>query len=294
MHIGFIGIGKMGAEMVKRLISFEQTVTVYDANVLATQGFEELGAKVANSVATLGSNSDLVILMLPNSPIVEEVLAGSNDEVGLVDSLKKGSIIIDMGSSYYFSTLKLHEQLKEKGIYLVDAPVSGGVIGATAGMLTIMLGSKEQPFDKVLPILNMLGKNVYDLGSVGSGHAVKAINNYLSATSLFATSEAFYLIEKLGIDKEKALDVINNSSGRSFSTELKFPRYILPEAFNSGFSLDLILKDVKTTNRIAKEINLPIQLASIIEKYYLEAKEIGGVQQDHTEISKYYSNKECL
>ncbi|MFC4801665.1 NAD(P)-dependent oxidoreductase [Neobacillus sp. GCM10023253] len=284
MKIGFIGIGKMGRWMSENLLDAGYCLTVYDTNVEAMKPLQEKGAIVATSILELGKQNDIVITMLPNSSVVEAILAGTD---GLFHSMKSGGIIIDMSSSYVFSTRKLAEEAKNFGLTLIDAPVSGGVKGAKAGTLTIMVGAEEKDYSKVQPILECLGKAINLVGQTGAGHALKAVNNYLSAASLYASCEAMILLSKLGIDLNVALDTINTSSGQSFSTHYKLPTFILSETYNSGFSLDLLLKDVGMVNNIAKDTKVPVLLASLIEQVYEGAARMGEPDQDHTEIIKF-------
>ncbi|MGR7911433.1 NAD(P)-dependent oxidoreductase [Lysinibacillus capsici] len=288
MNIGFIGIGKMGKEMLRNLNSQEDSIWIYDANPSFRNLDYQNNVFVADSIEEVGENSELIFLMLPNSTIVEKVVMGEKDNNGLISTIKEGSIVIDMGSSYYFSTLKLSNELDKLGVTFIDAPVSGGVIGAQNGTLTIMVGSYENKKSLVEPYLLKLGESIFELESIGAGHALKAINNFLSATSLFATTEAMHLLDSLNINKKKAIDVINKSSGRSFSTEVKFPKYILTESYNSGFSLSLISKDINTTYNIAKELNKETHLLPLIKNIYTNAILKDTSEQDHTEIGKYY------
>ncbi|BCJ85981.1 NAD(P)-dependent oxidoreductase [Effusibacillus dendaii] len=284
VNIGFIGIGQMGTWMSTHLLEAGYEVTVYDTNQEASNALKAKGALVAASVAELGRKNEVVITMLPNSKIVESVVAGPG---GLLGAMNAGTMIIDMSSSYVLSTEQLAKQAQAAGVTFIDAPVSGGVKGAKAGTLTIMVGAEEDAYMKALPILQRMGKAIKLVGKTGAGHALKAINNYLSAASMYATTEAMLLAKKLGINLEVALETINQSSGQSFSTHYKFPTFVLPRTFNSGFSLDLLLKDVKMVTAIAKDTKVPILLASIVEQIYEAASITGGKNQDHTEIIKF-------
>lgn len=283
VNIGFIGIGAMGRWMAENLLNNGYHLTVYDKDPNVGIDLKEKGAVIASSIQDLGNKSEVVITMLPNSNIVESVV---EDEDGLITSMSPGGMIIDMSSSYVLSTKELAKRITKRGITLIDAPVSGGVKGAKAASLTIMVGATEEGYKRALPILSCLGKNIKLVGKVGSGHALKALNNYLSATSLYATTEAMVLAKKLGIDLNVALETINCSSGQSFSTHYKFPTFVLPRSFNSGFSLDLLLKDVKMVTKMAQETRLPNFLASTVEQIYETASLTGEKGQDHTEIVK--------
>lgn len=283
-HIGFIGIGQMGRWMAEHLLLAGYPVMVYDTNPKAAEELKEKGAVLAASLQEVGENNEIVITMLPNSKIVESVVSGKE---GLFNSMKPGGVIIDMGSSYALSTKLLAEQAGSVGLTLIDAPVSGGVKGAKAGTLTIMVGAKEVDYQKVLPILQCMGKTVNRVGETGAGHALKAINNYLSAASLYATTEAMILAKKLGLDLNVALETINQSSGQSFSTHYKFPTFVLPGTFNSGFSLELLLKDVKMVTSLANDTKVPVLMVGMVEQIYEAASLTGEKNQDHTEIIRF-------
>jgi 3-hydroxyisobutyrate dehydrogenase-like beta-hydroxyacid dehydrogenase len=170
---------------------------------------------------------------------------------------------------------------------MIDAPVSGGVVGAEAGTLSIMVGGDEAVFQSCRPILSVMGKNLFYMGAIGSGHATKAINNFLSATTLAATSEAVILAEKLGLSPQRVVEVIQVSTGRSYSTELKFPKFVLPRTFNSGFALDLMYKDIDTVTRMAKEYKIPMFIANMVQQVYGYAMAQGGGKGDHTDIFRH-------
>lgn len=150
-----------------------------------------------------------------------------------------------------------------------------------------MVGGSRKDFEAVLPVLQCLGKKVTLVGTTGAGHALKAINNYLSAASLYATTEAMVLAKTLGLDLKVALENINSSSGQSYSTHYKFPTFVLPRRFDSGFSLKLLLKDVKMVTALAEDNRVPVFLASAVEQVYEAAALMGEGQQDHTEIVKF-------
>jgi len=283
-NIGFIGIGKMGSWMARHLLKAGHQVMVYDTNQEAAQSLQAHGAAAASSIQEIGGNNEYVITMLPNSAIVESVVAGAQ---GLLETMKPGGLIIDMSSSYVLSTQKLARQCAESGIVLIDAPVSGGVVGAKNATLTIMVGANKADYERALPLLTLMGKNITHVGETGFGHGLKSINNFLSATSLYATAEAMILAKRLGIDLNKALETINTSSGQSFSTHFKFPTFVMPRTFNSGFSLDLMLKDIKLVTAFAKDTHTPVFVASMVEQIYEAASCFGEEGQDHTEIIKF-------
>lgn len=282
--IGFIGIGKMGKLMIEHLIKANYTIYAHDINKNELEYISTKGALVSPSISNLAENSDIVILMLPNSKIVESVILGND---GLLENMRAGQIIVDMSSSDMNSTIKLAKLVNEKGIDYVDAPVSGGKKGAAEASLTIMVGGKSSNFNELHAILKCMGDNIIHIGEVGHGHALKAINNFLSATSLYASSEAMIIANSIGLDLQKSLEVINGSSGQSYSTLYKLPNFILKRKFKAGFSLDLMLKDIKLSNSLARENGIPIMLGSLIEQVYEAASTILEEECDHTEIAKF-------
>jgi 3-hydroxyisobutyrate dehydrogenase len=219
--------------------------------------------------------------MLPNSAIVQSVV----DDLVAADAVQ-GKVIVDMSSSEPLATRALAASLAESGVSLVDAPVSGGVGGAVNGTLTIMVGGDDAAFEQVLPVLSELGKPIRT-GVVGSGHAIKALNNLLSATHLLATSEAMEAGVAFGLDPEVMLAVFNTSSGRSGSTETKWPKFVLPGSYDSGFGLALMLKDMKIAVGLAESTKAPHELGSrAVELWSTAASELPA-RADHTEVARW-------
>jgi 3-hydroxyisobutyrate dehydrogenase len=282
--IGFIGLGAMGQPMSRRLLEAGFQLLVYDVRPEAIQPLVQKGAEAASSVKEVADKCRKVITIVPNSEAVEQVVFGPK---GLLEGAKGGDILMEMTSAYPPSTLKIHQALSAKGISMIDAPVSGGVVGAEAGTLSIMVGGDQAIFEACQPILSVLGKNLFYMGGIGSGHAVKAINNFLSATTMAATSEAIILATKLGLSPQRVMEVLQVSTGRSYSTDFKFPKFVLPRTFNSGFALDLMYKDVDTVTRMAKEYKIPMFLANMVQQLFGCAIIHGGERQDHTSIFTY-------
>jgi len=218
--------------------------------------------------------------MLPNSAVVNDVIAGIRTR------LATGATVIDMSSSEPARTRENARSLGEAGVALMDAPVSGGVRGATAGTLTIMAGGPASLVESQRHLLERLG-TVIHVGPVGAGHAVKALNNLLSATHLWATSEAVLVGERFGIAPETILSVFNASSGRSGSSEVKWPKFILPGSYDSGFAARLMLKDAAIAARLARETGLPSTLADAVVSLWSRAAEDLEPGADHTEIARW-------
>ena len=206
--------------------------------------------------------------MLPNGAIVREALLGDN---GAVQALKPGALVIDMSSSAPMETRRLAEKLAARDIALIDAPVSGGVRRAMDGTLAIMVGGDASQIERARPLLAAMGKSVIATGPVGSGHAVKALNNYVSAAGLAAACEAAIVAEKFGVDPGVLVDVLNVSTGRNNSTELKMKPFILSGRFASGFAMALMAKDLRTASDLAEQLGIDAEGARDAAALWAEA-----------------------
>lgn len=278
--VGFVGLGNMGEPMCRQLLDGGYTVWVYDANPEATARLEETAARPATSLQELASETTVVLLSLPNSDVVEEVVLG---EEGLVGGLS-GQTIIDLSSSKPLRTQALAEKLTARGVRMLDAPVSGGVPRAKEGTLAIMVGGEEEVFEEHRSLLGHFGQKIFYMGGHGAGHLTKALNNLLSATTLVSASEAVLLGMEGGLDPERFIEVVNVSTGRSNSTEAKFPNYILNRAFDAGFSTEFYNKDVTTALETAAEYDFPMTVGSAVGSIWKDAVEEGYGPRDHTEI----------
>lgn len=275
--VGFVGLGRMGTPMVRRLVDAGITVRGYD-----TVPRPEL-TEVVTLVDEVPAVADaIVILMLPDSNAVEAVARGA----GLLDALASGTVLIDMGSSEPLRTRALAEEAAERGVTLVDAPVSGGVAGATAGTMSIMLGGPDELAGSLGPLLGVLGRPRH-VGPVGAGHALKALNNLMSATHLLASSEALLVGQRFGLDPAVMLEAVNGSSGRSVSTEVKWPNFVLPGTFDSGFAISLMLKDIRIALGLAQATGAASALATRTVELWAEAAAALGPGADQTEIVRW-------
>ncbi|MBY8978354.1 NAD(P)-dependent oxidoreductase [Rhodobacteraceae bacterium NNCM2] len=289
-RIGFVGLGAMGGPMCAVIAGKNPSLKVFDINrELAASVASETGATVAPSLAELADQTDLVITMLPNAEIVHSVCAGNGGDC-LVDGMTEGGLVIDMSSSYPIATRKLGSALDENGITLLDAPVSGGVRKATNGTLAIMLGGDNpDALDSAETVLTLMG-TVFRTGSLGSGHALKALNNYVSAAGLAAASEAILVGEQFGLDPERMIDVINASTGRNNSTEVKFKPFILSGEYRkAAFALDLMAKDITAAAELAEALNLSMPGMEVARNLWAAASSDLGASADHTEIHRFIS-----
>jgi 3-hydroxyisobutyrate dehydrogenase len=281
--IGLVGVGHMGCPMASRLVDAGYTVRCYDTDTAALRRAAGRGAQPVDTPAQVLPDAAVVLLSLPSSDVVEDVLLTR----GIAEAVTPGTVLVDMGSSRPSSSRMLGRRFESRHVGYVDAPVSGGVTGAETGSLTIMVGGPDWAVATVRPILDRLGSKVLHVGEVGGGHALKALNNLLSATHMLATSEAMRVGQAFGLDPEIMLAAFNSSSGRSGSTEVKWPRYVLPAGYDSGFGLRLMLKDMRIALELASETGRPAALCQAAVGLWDQAASSLPPTADHTEIVRW-------
>ncbi|HZZ47140.1 MAG TPA: NAD(P)-dependent oxidoreductase [Pseudonocardia sp.] len=279
--VGFIGLGKMGEPMVRRLAAGGVRVLGHDALPGRAGELADVLTPVDTPVAA-ARGVTAVILMLPDSNVVEKVV----HDGGLAGALDPETLLVDMSSSEPTRTRVLAGRLAQDGLTLVDAPVSGGVSGARAGTLTIMAGGSDDAVGRLQPLLSLMGR-VRHVGGAGCGHALKSLNNLLSAAHLLASSEAIVAGERFGLDPGVMLEAINGSSGRSGSTENKWPNYVLPGSYDSGFTAGLLLKDIRIALELANATGAPAAHAARTVELWDRAVRRLGPDADHTEIARW-------
>lgn len=290
--VGFIGLGQMGWPMASRLAAAGFALVVQDADPVRMTDFcKQVNGliKVAESDSAW-AEVDALITMLPNSKIVEKVLLDS----GVARQLRPGTLLIDMSSSEPICTRSLATTLRESGLAFIDAPVSGGVKGAVAGTLAVMVGGEVEDLERARDLLDCIGKNIFHVGQAGAGHAAKALNNYVSAATLLITVEALHAAEEFGIDPLMMTDVLNASSGRSNTTENKVKQFMLSGTYGSGFSLKLMAKDVRIAmNLIEAQRQLaPLGRASLT--VWEQGASVADAGTDHTEMYALLSGKDKI
>ena len=282
-YIGFIGVGMMGTPMTKRLINAGYKVVAFDTNPEAMERAKENGTQTVASPREVAERCNPVITMLPNSDIVEKVVLGSG---GIIEGAREGGVLIDMTTAYPMSTLKIAKGLAKEGNQMLDAPVSGGVVGAEQGTLSIIVGGESELVEQCRPMFQTMGKNVFHMGETRSGHTMKAVNNFLSACSVAATSEALALGSKAGLNPRRVVDVLQVSTGRSCATELKFPRFVLPRTFDDGWRIELLSKDLDILSQLARDLRVPMFIASTVQQIFGFALSQGYGQEGHTSIAR--------
>jgi 3-hydroxyisobutyrate dehydrogenase len=273
----------MGWPMAGHISKTEQQLMVYDLDAAKAARFaSEHNCRSARHVGEMAEN-EIIITMLPTGQIVREVILEAQDGA-LAKNLRPGTIVVDMSSSEPVGTRELGKVLERSGVALIDAPVSGAVPRAKLGTLAIMIGGNDKAvIERVKPVLSAMGKQLFDVGSLGTGHAMKALNNYIAAAGYTAVAEALLVGERFGLDQEKMVDILNVSTGRNFSTEFMIKEQVLGKKFATGFALGLMAKDVKIAADLGEEVGLDAPLSRLIRERWAHAREKLGATRDTSE-----------
>lgn len=292
--VAFIGLGRMGRPMAGHLAAAGFLLRVADRSEEAVRGFLAAHPGVAcRSAREAAVGSDVLVTMLPTGRDVRQVLLGRTpeDADAAVRGLTAGSLVIDMSSSPPLLTQETGRELAQRGIAMLDAPVSGGVARARDATLAVMVGGDPGAVERARPVLAAMGSTILPTGPLGSGHAMKALNNYVSAAGLVAAAEALVIGRRFGLDPAVMTDVLNASTGRNNSTEKKLKQHLLSGSFASGFSLDLMTKDLDTAVGLAAELGVSAPLAERCVALWKEAAVRLGPGVDHTEIYRFLEER---
>ena len=290
MRIGFIGTGTMGQPMLANLVKKEFNVVAFDIVPAALDTAVRLGAARAGSVGEAAANCDLVITMLPSSANVEAVYLGSE---GIVGTAARGRLCVDMSTIDPGTSQRVAARLKERGLRFLDAPVSGGVAGATAGTLAIMVGGDAGDLEEARPVLAAMGANIIHVGAVGAGEVAKLCNNLISGTVAVAVSEAFRIGEAFGVDPQILTSVIAKSSGATWVMEHMHPVPGIVEnaasnrQYAPGFMTDLMAKDLALAVNAAREKRVPVVVAPAAQQLYRMASSHGLGREDFSAVYKF-------
>lgn len=288
-QIGFVGLGKMGFPMAGRLAAAGFSLKVYDIDRRVQEQFvAHHPAAGSESPADVARRSDLVITMLPDSNAVRAVVLGSSEEDGLAACMASGSILVDMSSSSPLVTRELGIYLASRGIQMMDAPVSGGVSKARDGTLSIMAGGESEVLERCRTVFATMGERIFFSGPLGSGHAVKALNNMLSAAGFIAAVEVLLVGRRFGVDPQAMNEILNASTGRNNTTENKMEKHVFSRSFSSGFSLDLMVKDLTTAVDLARELEVPAIFCTSCRELWAAAQSSLGRGLDHTDVARWF------
>ncbi len=284
MKVGFIGIGVMGWPMAANILKGGHDLTVFDLDAEARERFvREVGGKAAQSVAEL-ADSEVVVTMLPTSKHVRRALAEDEDGAFL-KAVRPGLVVIDMSSSAPGDTKALGPILAERGASLVDAPVSGARPRAITGTLALMVGGDDEAaIDKATIVLKCMGDRIFRTGPLGSGHAMKALNNYVAATGLMAVCEAVLIGKRFGLDGQTMAEILNVSTGKNFATEHLLQQHILSESFSAGFTLGLMTKDVAIAADLGEQVGLDAPVSRLVRDRFTYARDSVGAGKDNSAV----------
>jgi 3-hydroxyisobutyrate dehydrogenase-like beta-hydroxyacid dehydrogenase len=283
MDVGFVGLGRMGGAIARRLLK-ARGLTVFDLRQEAVAALAGEGATPVASAAELALRSDVVMLCLPTSDDVGRVLFQS----GAADALKPGGLIVDMTTGDPTATREMAARLAASGRHMIDAPVSGGPMGAEAGTLAIMVGAPDELFAQIRPVLQEISPNVMHAGRVGAGHTMKLVNNLVSAGNRLVAFEALTLAAKNGLDPATCVAIMQKSSGRSFTTEVIFPRFILTGTLKQDFTIGLMHKDVTLAIKLGAATGTPLAIGEMVRSVLDEAVAAGEADEDLCTLIRRY------
>ena len=280
VSVGFIGVGNMGNPMASNILKNGFKMKVFDLSPKAMENLVQAGAQRAASAREVVEGSEIVLTCLPASPDVEALYL---DAGGLVECARPGTILIDLSSVLPSTPRKIEPRARDRGVHFLESPVSGGVAGARAATLAVMVGGDGEVLKRAEPVLRSIGPNIFHVGPVGAGNTVKAINNMMACVNSLAMMEGLVLGLKAGLDPMIIHDVVKASSGASKALE-RIPRAIIPRDFEPGFKVFLMNKDLETFNTIAKELHVPVSFSNVAQRYEQAAMAAGLADKDTTVV----------
>ena len=282
--LGFIGLGIMGKPMSKNLLVAGHTLVVFDIDRAPVEELKQAGAEVGSSPRDVASKVKTIITMLPNSPHVKAVVLGKD---GVIEGAQKGSIVVDMSSIAPLAAREVSEALAQKGIRMLDAPVSGGQPKAIDGSLSIMVGGAQKDFDEVLPLFKAMGSSAVLTGGIGAGNVTKLANQIIVALNIAAVSEALVLATKAGVDPELVYKAIRGGLAGSTVLDAKAP-LMLDRKFDPGFRINFHIKDLANVLETSHEIGVPLPLSAAVMEILQALKVDGMGNDDHGAIVRFY------
>ncbi len=284
MKIGFIGLGIMGKPMSKNLIKAGYDLIVVDRNQTAVDEVVSAGARSAATAKAVAQEADIIITMLPNSPHIKEVVLGQD---GLLEGAREGTTFIDMSSISPIVSRELAEKLAEKGVEMLDAPVSGGEPKAIDGTMSVMVGGKQEVFDKCYSVMMSMAGSVVRTGEIGAGNVTKLANQIIVALNIAAMSEALVLATKAGVEPELVYQAIRGGLAGSTVLDAKAP-LIMDRKFDPGFRINLHIKDLNNALETSHEMGVPLPLTAAVMEMMQALKVDGMGEADHSSLAQYY------
>ena len=287
MKIGFIGLGNVGGKLASSLLRNKFNLTVRDLNKKLTNEFQNKGAKIANSSKELAEQNDLIITCLPSPEICAEVMESAD---GVINGLSKNKIWLEMSTTDETEIKRLGKLVLDKGATPLDAPVSGGCHRAATGNIAIFVGGERKIFDKILPVLTIMGKKILHTGELGTASILKVITNYLASVHLAALGEAWTVAKKSKLDLNKTFKGIAVSSGNSFVHETE-SQIILNGSYNINFTMDLVQKDMNLFNELSKKLNTPLEISPFVLDIFKDAQKKYGSRAWSSMVVKRLEDK---
>lgn len=280
MDVGFVGLGHMGLPMMGRLVAAGHPVAVFDTDPAAMERAVQLGARAAASVRDVADRTESVLASLPTPQVSNEVAA----EVATGSRVRR---FVDLSTVGQLAAQRNHEVLRERDIAALDSPVSGGVHGALAGTLAVMVSGPHAEFELLRPVWSAIGRATFVSEHAGAAQTMKLINNLIAATTLAVTAEAVVLGVKAGLDPQVMIDVLNAGSGATHASRDKFPRAVLPRTFDYGFTTGLMTKDVLLYLEEAHDKSCPVDLAEAVARLWERTRDEEGAGSDFTSVVKH-------
>ncbi len=284
--IGFVGLGVMGRPMASHLAAAGYAMTLYDVvpglapDLAATLA----GAHAASTPAELAARTDIVVTMVPNGAVVQALVEG---EDGLLRGLRPGALLLDTSSSEPWLTEQTAARLAERGVAMVDAPVSGAEWGAKAAELVFMVGGAEADLERVRPLLEKMGKSIFHVGGLGAGHAMKCLNNLITSVNLLALSEGLAMGKRYGLDPEAMVDVLNVSTGMSWVAQTHIKQRVISRRFDDPFKLALMVKDIGIAMQLAESTGTPAPLSALTQKLWRAAADAAAPEASVSELVRW-------
>lgn len=281
IRLGVIGLGNMGRPIAENLLRAGFSTTVFDLRSAAVEAVCAAGAQAAPSPAALAGQAEIILIVVPDSTAVRQVLSG---KAGVARGAARGSVVVDMTTGDPQYTKPMADRLATKGIAYLDAPMTGGATGAKAGQLLLMVGGDRDVYLRCLPVFQAISKRALHVGPVGSGHVMKLVHNHVSHAVVAATCEGVALGERLGLTKRDMLEVFNQGNARSYTTEVRFPKFILPETYDSGASFNIVRKDMSLVRKLGRRAKFRLPINACTYLYWKHAVDAGMGQEDWSKI----------
>jgi 3-hydroxyisobutyrate dehydrogenase len=281
LRVGVIGLGNMGRPIAENLLRAGFPTTVFDLRPEAMDALRDVGVQAASSPAAVARQSEILFLVVPDSSAVRQALFGKN---GAARAAAKGGVVVDMTTGDPHLSKPFADRLARRGIAYLDSPMTGGATGAKAGRLLLMVGGDRGVYERCLPVLERISKRAIHVGPVGSGHVMKLVHNHVSHAVFAATCEGVALGQRLGLSPKDMLEVFNEGNARSYATEVRFPKFILPETYDSGASFNIVCKDMALVRALGRRAKFRLPINDCTYRYWKHAVDAGMGREDWSRI----------